>query len=96
MKRFIEVKGRKNTLFRPNKTAAGMTKTIERQGTNRIKKPEVLRLAVVGTLDTLGRVLNNWRKLEKVKCTCSPTCRGFYEAYRLTDYGRSKLKFKKW
>jgi len=76
---------------RPNRVAAGMTFTLERQrasGTFRgYKGPETARLAVHGTLD---RLATSFPAIGKARCPC---CNGTGRAgYELSDAGRRRLQ----
>lgn len=89
-KRMHELLARKT---RPNKTAAGITATLERQracGTFRgHKSNDVLMLAVYGTLDVFRKKAFG-NSIEKSKC---PHCNGTGRlGSKLTIHGQRKLK----
>lgn len=69
-------------VLRPNKTAAGMTR---QKGA---RSPDATRLAVYGTLDTLGGLLNFSTARSKRVCRC---CGQRVAAVVLSDRGRAKL-----
>lgn len=56
-------------LYRPNKTARGMTQTIQQSERPRQISPEALKLSVHGTTDELARSMHFYYK-ERVNCPC--------------------------
>ena len=95
----------KNLPRRGNKTASGFTFTEERRkkttGKVRVSNPQHPkyneeksringRLMVLGTCDSLARMINY--NFKRVKKEHSVDFGYFKEVYILSDYGRSKLK----
>lgn len=75
---------------RDNRTARGMTVTINLCGHSRRLSDEARTLSVMGTLDRLANGLLFHVKAERVKCQCC----GHYGRgkMKLTDWGRSRLR----